>query len=130
VKRIVLDTNILLVSISQKSSHHVVFASLLQGAYVLCFTTEILNEYAEIVEKHMGAAASEAVLETLTALPNVELITTYFRFRLMPDEDDDKFVDCAVAANATFRFLKKVDFPKIEVLRLDAFEQKLISKTL
>jgi len=128
----------MLVSISQKSKHHIVFKSLLDGDYVICATTEILNEYAEIIEKHMGSKASEAVLETLLALPNIELVHTYFRFRLLADEDDNKFVDCAVAANAKylvsedrdFRILQEVAFPKIDVIRLELFKKKLISKSL
>jgi predicted nucleic acid-binding protein len=77
-------------------------------------------------------------LETLLALPNIELVHTYFRFRLLADEDDNKFVDCAVAANAKylvgedrdFRILQKVAFPKIDVIRLELFKEKLISKSL
>lgn len=138
MERIVLDTNILLVSVSQKSKLHIVFKSLIDGDYVLCATTEILNEYAEIIEKHMGSQASEAVLETLLALPNIELVHTYFRFHLLSDEDDNKFVDCAVAANAKylvsedrdFRILQEINFPKIDVLRLEVFKQKLQLKTL
>lgn len=138
MERIVLDTNILLVSVSQKSKHHIVFKSLLDSKYVLCVTTDILNEYAEIIKNHMGSQASEAVLDTLLALPNIELVNTYFRFQILSDEDDDKFVDCAIAANAKylvsedrdFRILREINFPKIDVLRLDAFKQKLLSKTL
>ena len=45
------------------------------------------------------------------------------------DHDDDKFVDCAFAANATYivsddkhyDVLKDVDFPKILVLKLKQF---------
>ncbi|MFN0213835.1 MAG: putative toxin-antitoxin system toxin component, PIN family [Saprospiraceae bacterium] len=138
MERIVLDTNILLLSISQKSKHHIVFKSLMDGGFVLCATTEILNEYAEIIEKHLGGQTSEAVLETLMALPNIELVHTYFRFRLLKDEDDNKFVDCAVAANAKylvsedrdFKILNEINFPKIDVLRLEVFKQKLLLKNL
>lgn len=88
------------------------------------------------MEAHMGSKVSEAVMETLLALPNIELTTTYFKFRLLADEDDNKFVDCAVAANAMylvsedrdFNLLARVDFPKINVLRLENFKQILRSK--
>ena len=51
LKKVVLDTNILLVSISKRSKLHWVFRALLDEKYELCVTTEILNEYAEIVEQ-------------------------------------------------------------------------------
>ncbi len=100
---------------------------------MLCVTTEILAEYAEIIERHMGVGASENVLGALENLPNVEFVTTYFRFNLMRDEDDNKFVDCAVASNASFivshdrdfKVLEKVDFPKVKVIDTDTFKKVL-----
>jgi predicted nucleic acid-binding protein len=60
----------------------------------------------------------------------VELINPYFRLQLIEaDHDDNKFVDCAFAANATYivsddkhyDVLKEVDFPQILVLKLKEF---------
>ena len=51
LRKVVLDTNVLLVSISERSRLHWVFSSLLEGKYVLCVTTDILSEYAEIILK-------------------------------------------------------------------------------
>jgi putative PIN family toxin of toxin-antitoxin system len=132
--RIVLDTNVLLVSISDRSPHHWIFLGLTQGKYELCVTTEILLEYAEVIEQHMGTEVSESVQGTLDNLSNVHLITSYFRFDLIKkDRDDNKFVDCAIAANAhyivsedkDFRVLKKIAFPKVEVLGLEKFRKKV-----
>lgn len=132
--RVVLDTNVLLVSISNRSPYHWVYRALLQREYELCVTTDILSEYAEIVERHMGVEASESLQGTLDNLSNVILTTSYFRFDLITkDRDDNKFVDCAVAANAhfivsedkDFKVLDKIPFPKVEVLGLEAFKIKL-----
>ena len=132
--RVVLDTNVLLVSISNRSPYHWVYRALLQREYELCVTTDIPFEYAEIVERHMGVEASESLQGTLDNLSNVILTTSYFRFDLITkDRDDNKFVDCAVAANAhfivsedkDFKVLEKIPFPKVEVLGLEAFKIKL-----
>lgn len=132
--RIVLDTNVLLVSLSDRSPHHWVFQGLIQGKFDLCVTTDILLEYAEIIELHMGMEARESVQGTLDNLPNLHLVTSYFRFDLIKkDRDDNKFVDCAIAANADFiisedkdfNVLRKVEFPKVEVLSLERFEKVL-----
>lgn len=132
MKEVVIDTNVLLVSISDKSKLHWVFRKLLTQQYTLCVTTEILAEYAEVIERHMGSEISESVLGTIDNLPNVRRITTYYRFQLLRDEDDDKFVDCAIAANASyivshdsdFKILKTIDFPKVKVIDTNAFKQE------
>jgi uncharacterized protein len=57
-------------------------------------------------------------------LPNVERVTTWFRFNLLADSDDNKFVDCAIATNALcivshdndFKPLKSIPFPKVIVI--------------
>ena len=135
MQKFVLDTNVLLVSISEKSKLHWVFRSLLEKRYVLCVTTDILSEYAEIIERHMGREASESTMGTIENLSNVRFITKYYQFRLLKDEDDDKFVDCAVAANAhfivshdrDFDILRSIDFPQVRVVHTEAFRSILMN---
>lgn len=132
--RVVLDTNILLVSVSQKSDLHWIFAALKRREYTLCVTTEILNEYAEILEQHMGSTVSENVLGALENLPNVEKITTWYRFNLLKDLDDNKFVDCAIACNAhfivthdnDFKILATIPFPKVDSIDTKEFKRHLL----
>ncbi len=131
MNKIVLDTNVLLVSISEKSSLHWVFKGLLNGDFYLCVTTEILAEYEEVIERHMGHKVAEAVLAVLENLPNIEYITSYYKFNLLKDPDDNKFVDCAISGNADFiishdkdfNILKDIDFPKVKVLTTDNFKK-------
>ncbi len=56
----------------------------------------------------------------------------YYDFRLiLEDDDDNKFVNCAIASNAIvlvsndrhFQVLKTVDFSKVDVLTVGEFEQ-------
>lgn len=137
MQRVVLDTNVFLVCISERSRLHWIFSKLQAGEYMLCVTTEILAEYAEIIGRHMGEEASESALGTLENLPNVEFVTTYFRFQLMKDEDDNKFVDCAVAGNASFivshdrdfKVLENIEFPKVKVIDTEAFRKTFEEQT-
>ena len=77
----------------------------------------------------MGTLASENTLGVLENLPNVEYITNYYKFNLLKDEDDNKFVDCCISANANFivthdsdfNILKKIDFPKVSIKNTSAF---------
>jgi uncharacterized protein len=129
VKNVVLDTNVLLVSVSSKSPFHWILLSLIEGKYTLCVTTDILAEYAEIIEHHMGSIASDNALGLIEKLPNVKLVTTYYKFHLLKDEDDNKFVDCAIAGNAAFivshdkdfKVLSSVKFPSVRVINVQQF---------
>ena len=47
--KIVLDTNCLIQSIPRQSRYRKVWESLVRGEYVLCVSTEILEEYVEIL---------------------------------------------------------------------------------
>jgi uncharacterized protein len=134
--KVVIDTNILLVSISRRSPFHWIFKGLLDGTYTLCVTTEILAEYAEIIERHTGVAAAEAALKTILELPNVEKVEIYFRWNLLRDFDDNKFSDCAIAAGADclvthdkgFDTLSEQDFPHVLVVSAEMFKSLLSKK--
>ncbi|MCU0390503.1 MAG: putative toxin-antitoxin system toxin component, PIN family [Thermoflexibacter sp.] len=133
MEKVVLDTNVFLVSISSKSKLHWLFKSLLDSEYTLCVSTDILLEYAEIIEQQMGAMASQSALGLIENLPNVELITSYYKFGLLKDEDDNKFVDCAIGSNANFivshdkdfNLLKAINFPKVIVIDTNQFKEIL-----
>ena len=132
--RLVLDTNSLLMCISRRSSYHELWLSFLDGRNELCVTTEILSEYAEILGQRTSAKFTEAALGVITNNPFTTFVTPYYHFKLIvADPDDDKFVDCAIASNAKyvvtedshFDVLKKVDFPKVEVINLDDIIQQI-----
>jgi len=136
--KIVLDTNILLVSISTKSQYHWVFKGLLNEEYILCVTTDILQEYEEIIGIHMGLEAANYVMQIIENSNNVDYITKFFRWNLITvDKDDNKFIDCAIASNAKylvtndkhFNILKNVDFPKVELLDIKSFAEVLSKRS-
>lgn len=132
--RLVLDTNSLLQCISRRSRYHDLWISFLDGRNVLCVTTEILNEYAEILEQKSSAKFAELALDVIANNPYTLFVTPYFHFNLIvADPEDDKFVDCAVASNAKFvvtednhfDVLADIDFPRIEIIGLDDIIQQI-----
>lgn len=131
---VVLDTNVLLVCISDRSPYHLIFKAFLENKYTLCVTTDILDEYAEILTRFSGLALSNLVLETIENAPNTRLVTRYFAFDLIKtDPDDNKFVDCAIASNADFivthdnhfNILKTNLFPKVNICNANQFLETL-----
>ena len=101
------------------------------GKYCLCFSDEILDEYEEIIEQRTGSAEiAHSVVNAIINRSNTRHIEVYYHFDLIEaDKDDNKFVDCAVAANATyivsddkhFAPLKEITFPQLLVIKLMDF---------
>ena len=132
--RIVLDTNCLLASLSRRGAYFNVWKGLQEGKYTLCVSNEILEEYEEIIAQKTNSVIASNVVQTLLNAPSVELIDAFFRFDLIKnDPDDNKFVDCAIAGNATFvvsndshfDVLKVIDFPKLILKSLQEFSAML-----
>ncbi len=132
--RIVLDTNVLVASISRKSPFHWVWQSFLHGKYKLCVTTDILNEYAEIIERYFSSVDVEHVLTEMMLNENIVQIVRYFEWNVIErDADDNKFFDCAVAANADyivsedkhFDILRHIPFPTVTVIKTIEFKRIL-----
>ena len=137
MKNIVLDTNCLLASLSRNKEEYVIWKSLQDGKYNLCVTNEILSEYTEVLQRNISPTVAENVMFLLLNLDNVVFIDTYFQFNLITtDPDDNKFVDCAIAANAKFivtndkhfNELDIVDFPKVEHITIAEFVEELRNK--
>ncbi len=133
MKRVVIDTNVMLVAVSKNSKDHWIVKALFDEKYELCVTTDILMEYEEIIGEHMGVMASVGFMKFLSKLDNIIEVNTFFDFRLLRDEDDDKFVNCAIAANAhfivshdsDFKVLKNIEFPKVHLIDIEEFKREL-----
>ena len=128
--KIVLDTNVLLVSISSKSKYHWIFKKLLNGDFELFISNEILLEYEEIIGKKYNKNIAKDVRRVLLLLPNVHQRKIYYNWQLIEnDPDDNKFIDCAVASNADyivtedkdFSVLSSISFPQINTLSISGF---------
>ncbi len=124
--RIVLDTNVLLISLPKNSPYRLIFDAFLSGEIKLVVSTEILNEYAEILEKQTSIAVAKNVLNLILSNENTILQEVYYRWHLIEkDPDDNKFVDCAVAGDAKYIVTDDKHFNVM--LREKLFEVSLMS---
>ena len=135
MRHIVLDTNSLLMSIPKISPYRVVWDGFLENRFVLCVSNEIIEEYLEILTNKVGYHIATNVISTILFSGNVKFITPYYKFNLITsDADDNKFVDCAIAANADcivsedahFKVLDSIPFPHVNLLRLKEFADILL----
>lgn len=133
--KVVVDTNVLLISISSRSQYHWLFQGLLKNEFQIVVTNEILTEYEEIISNKYSPAVAQNVIRTLLMLPNVSKIDVFYRWYLITsDVDDNKFEDCAAATNADFivtndrhfDVLKVVRFPVITVINIEQFQALLL----
>jgi putative PIN family toxin of toxin-antitoxin system len=102
-----LDTGVFLQIFGRKQPFHPILRALLDGRITLAVSTEILLEYQEITTRLSGAERWRdvaALLELLAQLHgNIRHVTPQFRFNVIStDPDDNKFCDCAIAAEANF----------------------------
>jgi putative PIN family toxin of toxin-antitoxin system len=136
--KIVLDTNIFIAIIGKQSPFRWIFDKIIEGSLVLCISNEILLEYREILERKTNEAVANNIVNFLMIHPYVSKIEIFYRFKLIStDEDDNKFVDCAIASNAQFLvsndrhfdLLKHLDFPQVNIVTLTEFEKLLLDST-
>lgn len=132
--KIVLDTNCLLVSISKYGEAYPVWRGFLEGKFTLCVSTEILEEYEEIIASMATPDVARNVVDVILKRKNVERIDPHYHWHLITaDPDDNKFVDCAFTAGAVyivsddahFDVLRDITFPKLLVLKLKEFLETL-----
>jgi putative PIN family toxin of toxin-antitoxin system len=93
-----------------------------------------LTEYEEILARKTSPTFSEMIIHIILNSENVVFVNPHFRFDLITaDIDDNKFVDCAIIANADyivsqdthFDVLKTINFPKVNVIRIEEFVKEL-----
>lgn len=128
--KVVLDTNVVLVSIPKLSKYREIFDALIGKKYTLIISNEILTEYEEIIGRKTNDIVAQNIVNMLLALSNAEKIEIYYRWSLIKsDEEDNKFIDCAIAGNADylvsndshFNVLETIDFPEVPLVTIDEF---------
>ena len=102
----------------------------MNGKIQLCVNTEILNEYEEILSEKTTKEIAHNVVEAIARLSTTYFQDSYYHFGLITeDPDDNKFVDCAIAADAElivtndkhFDVLRNVSWPKLTIITLKEF---------
>lgn len=134
MRRIVLDTNCLLQALPTRSPYHQIWTDVMSGKISLCVNTEILDEYEEILAEKTTKDIARNVVEAIARLSTTTYQEVYNHFTLIKDDvDDNKFVDCAVAADAEyivtndahFNVLKEITWPKVSIIKIKDFINQL-----
>jgi len=130
--KIVLDTNCLLPAIFENSPYYWLWEAFSKNKFFLCCSTEILEEYGELLASFYSVEICESVINTITNATNFIPVTPYFKWNLIiTDPEDNKFADCALNAGADyivtndkhFNILKEINFPYVKIVDIETFKQ-------
>ena len=133
--KVVIDTNTFITTLCTKSPNRWIFDKIRTGEFELCVSNEILWEYEEILTQKTNETVARNVIDFLLISPFVHFIDVFFNWQLIrADPDDNKFVDCGIAANAgyivsedqDFRVLENIDFPKVRICSIEEFRGEII----
>ena len=129
---VVIDTNCLLASIPPQSNYYWLYLAFKEQRFEWLISNEIMTEYEEKIAAKYFEKTANLVLSILSVAQNVTFNEPYFKWNLIEeDPDDNKFADLTIAGNADylitndkhFNLLKKIDFPKINVVTIDEFKK-------
>ena len=132
--KIVLDTNCLLPAVFPRSMYHWIWESFRRGDFTICFSNEIIEEYEELLSSLYPPEITKNTIHLLLSSRNVEKVIPFYKWNLIiADPEDNKFADCALNGGADylvtndkhFNILKEIDFPKINVVNIEAFKKIL-----
>ena len=105
---VVIDTNVLLTTFKPTHRNHNIFRAWTTGRFAWAVATDILLEYEEIMTRLGSAAYAAQALRTVSMIGTlrsgslIHVSPSFFFRTISADRDDDKFADCAIAANADF----------------------------
>jgi uncharacterized protein len=104
---VVIDTNVLIQALSPRHTNAVISAAWRAGRFEWAFSTDILNEYFEVITLMLGPSTWAELCELLdfaeTKPGYVIKVSPAYHFLAIPsDRDDDKFADCAITTHADF----------------------------
>lgn len=130
--RVVIDTNIFITIIGKKSPYRWIFDKIIRGDLLLCISNDIIYEYQEVIAEKTNREIAQNITDFLVIHPFVIQIGIFYKWKLIStDDDDNKFVDCAISADAYIisndihlQEAKKSEFPVVNVLTLKEFEKE------
>jgi putative PIN family toxin of toxin-antitoxin system len=130
---VVIDTNVMIESITSRSPYHNIFVHLLENKFFILITNEIITEYFEVFSQIYSKDLIQEIENFFLYSSSVVRVDPHYHFPVIEaDPDDNKFVDCAVCGNADFLvtsdkhfgILRGILFPKVPIISPEEFIEK------
>lgn len=128
---VVIDTNVLIASIIGQSGYpRRIFDELvLTGEVKICLSQAVLKEYEEVTEREKFKKYPNFVATAHALIATLQKIAVFVEptetIQVLPDEDDDKFLELAVEAEASYIVTGNTkDFPMKEFRGIQIYTPK------
>ena len=107
MQRVVIDTNVLVSSLIQRSYPYLIVNQLfIGGAFSLCISDEVMAEYYEVLERPKFAKFQDFFIRAESLLAEIEEKSTkYFptiTLQLISDDDDNMILELADECEADY----------------------------
>jgi len=101
----VLDTNVVLQALNPRNHHAPIMDAWFAGRFVWAVSTGIMMEYREVIVRQSGLARWNTLdrvmhLASIYRRNLLEVSPSFYFRTITADQDDDKFADCAITAQA------------------------------
>ena len=101
--KIVIDTNVLISGVFFGGFPRKILSAVVSQKITACATTEIINEYEEIVQEMINRKQGHINKSILSPLIKVmEIIEPVIHVEICRDPDDNKFLECAKDSHALY----------------------------
>ncbi len=132
--RIVIDTNVLISGVFFGGFSRKILSSVVGQKITACATTEIINEYEEIVQEMIDRKQGHIDKSILSPLIKVmEIIEPITHIEICRDPDDNKFLECAKDSHALYivsgdkDLLVIKEYENVQIVTAKDFYEKYMS---
>ncbi len=129
--KIVIDTNVLISGVFFGGFPRKILSAVVSQKITACATTEIINEYEEIVQEMINRKQGHINKSILSPLIKVmEIIEPVIHVEICRDPDDNKFLECAKDSHALYIVSGDKDllvikqFENVQIVTAKSFCQK------
>jgi len=107
MQKVVIDTNVIVSSLIQRSyPHRIIFDLFIEDKICLCISPPLMAEYYEVLGRSKFAQFPEFTARAKTVLANIEIKAINYQPRLslnlISDKDDNKILELADICEADF----------------------------
>src|SRR5690349_21844569 len=107
MQKIILDTNVLISALIQRSYPHLIVSDLfIQRKIMLCVSDELMKEYFDVLKRRKFSKYPDFVAKAEILLSSIENDAGKFfpktKVKIISDLDDNKLLELAAASKADF----------------------------
>ena len=106
MQKIIIDTNVLVSSLIQKSFPHLILNLVIDRKVEVCLSNELLEEYYAVLRREKFSRYQDSYKNAEQLMVNLQQSCTYFKpsnkLEVIPDKDDNKLMELAEVSSADF----------------------------